>query len=221
MIITGTMPTQDVGPTILPTVSEQDAFEYAIHIWFDAPGRRAAEELNSLPTSERERVWADLSGQPSISHFAENVPTPEDPTMVQRAFTDLRQLILQSSLEPLRSAAQRRPEYIFHPNYMIRFLRANAFDIPSAMDGLNRHLKMKETLFGQELLTRDIRLSDLNTDDQAFLARGVYQYLRETDRAGRAISFLNFADPYYTGENLPSVVRASFFRFLICIPLVV
>ena len=188
----------------VPAVSEEEAFEHACRTWFEAPGRRAADELHSLPSVERERVWADLTGKPEICQAA--AFPQEDTGRVQQAFSDLRQLLLQSPLEPLRSALQLQPEYICNPNYLIRFLRAKNFDISLALECLNRHLKMKESLFGRACLTRDICLGDLSDDDHQCLERGVYQYLSETDRAGRTVSFLNFADPYYSNETMQSVV---------------
>jgi hypothetical protein len=206
--------------TVVPfVVSDEEAFDHACKTWFDAPAGRAAEELRSLPKVERERVWADLTGTTpnQLCHPLAATATPaafphEDQATVQQALTDLRRLVVQSALEPLRSALQIQPDYICDPNYLIRFLRAKEFDIPMALEALHRHLTMKESLFGRACLTRDLCLDDLTEDDHHCLERGVYQFLPETDRAGRAVSFLNFADPSYSHPTMHSVVR--FFTFV-------
>jgi len=63
---------------------------------------------------------------------------------------------------------------------------------------LCRHFEMKQDLFGNDRLGRDIRLSDFTKEDMKFMTRGTYQYLRDQDRAGRFISFMQFADPAYS-----------------------
>jgi hypothetical protein len=131
---TGSTSSKIVGSVL--SVSDEVAFEYSCRIWFDAPGRRAAQELRSLPSVERERVWADLTGQPGISHFASSL-TQEDPAMVQQAFDEIRQLLSQPLPDPLGSALRLKPDYICDPNYLIRFLRAKEFDALSALDCLN------------------------------------------------------------------------------------
>jgi hypothetical protein len=189
----------------LLSVSEEDAFEYACRIWFHAPGRRAANELSSLPTKEREQVWADLTGHASASNFTPLVH--EDPVKVQQALSAFRQGVFQLPQGSLGSALQMKPDYICNPNYLIKFLRAKEFNIPAALECLEKHLKIKEYLFGRDSLTRDIVLDDLTTDDQNFMKRGVYQHLKEKDRAGRTVSFLHFADPCYSNDKMHSVVR--------------
>ena len=179
-------------------VNEEDAYEFACRIWFQAPGR-AAQELSQLTKLERERVWADLTGSKEISNF--ELPV-EEPAAIQECLNGFRDELMQYQAKndpsrPLAIVLRRKPEYIYNPSFMIRFLRASNYLPKSARALLCRHFEMKQELFGSDRLDRDILLSDLSEGDMEFLTHGTYQYLKEPDRAGRLVSFLQYADPTF------------------------
>jgi hypothetical protein len=65
------------------------------------PGHeRTARELRGLPKEMRERVWADMTGDPSTTHYFVN---PEDPTFVQERITALRSAVLAIIKETLHN----------------------------------------------------------------------------------------------------------------------
>ena len=77
------------------------------------------------------------------------------------------------------------------------FLRAELFDVPKAVKRLLFFLQKKLELFGEQTLTRDLRLSDLSEDAQHALENGSFQLLPFRDRSGRII-FIEFM---FTGDK--------------------
>lgn len=196
-------------------MSDDEAFEYACQIWFEAP-ERAAEELGKLTTDERERVWADLSGNREISNY--QLPTnSENPSILQRCFRDFHRVLqeykVQSPETPLGRVLIETPDYVNQPSYMIRYLRACDYSVPAALNLMARHFDMRAKLFAEIPLGRDIVLSDLNEKDMEFLSHGAYQYMSDVDRAGRCIAFLHVAEASKCARNIEiNALRAMFYR---------
>jgi hypothetical protein len=188
------------------SLDEEEAFENSCQIWFYAPEGRAARELRELPREDRERVWADMSGNKEISNFEVQ---KEDPEHINLCFIELRGELLEFTgkhpAKALSAAFATSPGYICNPEFMLKFLRAKEYSVPSTVALMARYFEMKRELFGQDKIGRDILFSDLNEYDTEFMTHGAYQYLKGTDRAGRSISFLNVADPSYSGKY--NVVR--------------
>jgi hypothetical protein len=176
------------------SVGEEEALENACRIWFCAPEGRVARELRELPSAERERVWADLTGNKEISTF-EEVPK-EDPEQIQACLRGLQEELLEfapkNPTKSLSAALMTSPDYVCNPQFMLRFLRAHELSVSSTVALMVRHFEMKRELFGADKIGRDIVLSDLNQEDIDVFANGVYRYLAGTDRAGRFITFLDF-----------------------------
>lgn len=200
------------------SISQDEAFEHACRIWFEAPGR-AKQELSELTTMEREKVWADLTGNREISTF--ELPV-EDAAAIQQCFDEFHMELMQyeanhdtSSPSALGYVLRTNIAYVGNPQTMIKYLRASDYSAKAAMALLCRHFDMKQNLFGNNCLARNILLSDLSNDDMEFLTSGFYQYLAQPDRAGRSISFLHFADPRYNmHERKKNVVRGSSCHYL-------
>jgi hypothetical protein len=201
------------GGEIRLSVEEDEAFERACRIWFRAPEGRAAQELRELPTDERERVWADLTGNQNISNFE---VADEDPALIHRCFTELRnELFEHAKKQPAKALSiviNTSPNYICNPPFMLKFLRAQGLNVRLTLALMVRHFELKRKLFGVEKVDRDILLSDLNEYDMEFLKHGAYQYLKGTERAGRSVSFLNLADPSYSSRS--NVVRQALYYIL-------
>jgi hypothetical protein len=192
------------------SVDEDEAFERACRIWFRAPEGRAAQELRELPTDERERVWADLTGNQDISNFE---VAEEDTEQMHRYFTELRKELFEyAQKQPAKALSiviNTSPNYIHNPPFMLKFLRAQGLNVRSTLALMARHFELKRQLFGVEKVHRDILLSDLNEYDMEFLRHGAYQYLQGAERAGRSVSFLNLAEPSYSSRY--NVVRQALY----------
>jgi hypothetical protein len=185
------------------SVGEEEALENACRIWFCAPEGRVARELRELPRAERERVWADLTGNKEISTFEE--VSKEDPEQIEICLRGLlRELLDFAPKNPsnaLSTAVMTSPDYVCNPQFMLRFLRAQGLSVSSTVALMVRHFEMKRELFGGDKIGRDIVLSDLNQEDIHVLANGVYRYLAGTDRAGRFITFLDFTKTTFVNSG--------------------
>lgn len=82
--------------------------------------------------------------------------------------------------------------------FRLLFLRADLFNSKLAATRFVKFFALKLKLFGNDVLGRDIRLSDLGQDELDFMRSGS-RWLTHRDRAGRAVCF--FIPPC----NKPSV----------------
>jgi len=72
-------------------------------------------------------------------------------------------------------------------DFLLKFLRAERFDVVKASVRLLNYLVEKEKLFGSDKLLKAIQLSDLDPDTMTTLRSGYFQILPGRDAAGRAI----------------------------------
>jgi hypothetical protein len=205
-------------------------------ILFCPAEERTARELHSLDTSEREQVWADMTGYAPTVHYrmheAESTPLLED--RMAKWKEQERTILLtdeevgrQEMNPPLSKAAVSfsgidgrvayRMACIQDPEWVekqkLKFLRSENFDATLAVQRMMRYLALKSYLFcvggnttnssgrGDDVLGRDVRLSDLNTDDLEALKSGGVQFLSEYDAAGRGVIFTK-ARKYKDRKNL-------------------
>jgi hypothetical protein len=86
---------------------------------------------------------------------------------------------------------------------MLRFLRADGFDVNAAAERLGKHFAVKLELFGPELLAKDIVQDDLDEDDLKALYHGdMGHVLPFRDRAGRTI-FFRHTIPASASDRVP------------------
>lgn len=74
--------------------------------------------------------------------------------------------------------------YVSNIDFRLMFLRANCFDVKASAEQMIRYFEMKQLLFGNDKLTKDITINDLDADDKDFLKQGSMQVL-PNDTAGR------------------------------------
>ena len=84
-------------------------------------------------------------------------------------------------------AKEQYPGYV--SDCRIKFLRAERYNISLAAKRILYHFQIKLELFGQEVLGREILLSDFNTDDNQSLKMGYLQVLPQSDFSGRRVVF--------------------------------
>jgi hypothetical protein len=75
---------------------------------------------------------------------------------------------------------------IASPDFRLSFLRAERFKPKAAAERMVRYFEEKERLFGVDLLTRDIRITDLDSESWGYLSCGRIQ-LAGKDTQGRSI----------------------------------
>jgi hypothetical protein len=118
-------------------------------------------------------------------------PVEETEPFVREKLEELRLQLRNdtSTLGEMREAYDQvfreSPEFV--EDQLIKFLRADAFDVRKAVTRVLKHFQAKKEFFGAEKLGKELELSDLNWLDQRVLHEGGIQLLSKRDRSGRGI----------------------------------
>lgn len=158
-----------------------------------------AKELYEMNRAEREAIIEELHGVKSRA-------VSESPEMVQtalEAFEEETNLLslgkvtemdtdINGNRHPIGKAHLRAVEvlnsnYVTAPEFRIRFLRTEFFDVPKAVLRYYRYLNHVWDLFGDVALVRQIELNDLNKKELKYLRGGQIQGLLSRDKMGRRI----------------------------------
>jgi hypothetical protein len=183
----------------------------ACNIWLCPSEARTIRELRAMPATERERVWADLSGG-AIDNSRCGKLDPSE--------RDQEQLLLQLEKELVQVEGELPPcqavkKYIGQRSFLLMFLLSASGDPAVAAKKIVKNLQVKKALFGSDYLARDITLADLTEGDMAVLHSGCMQLLPQRDRNERRILLcrsknLDLLDPYTPDQ----VLRASFYAIM-------
>ena len=183
--LSATPEVEALNSTVDPTEQEMDQF--------------LVDELNHLSMKDRERAMHDLHGVSDI-------------VVEDKAFVDSCLLRLDSEISRIGEkdayllAESANSSYVGDRSLRLKFLRADSFDPKLAAERYVKWFENKLELFGSEMLTRDIKMSDLSESEVRSLETGYIQILSERDRAGRAIIC---AVRSGMTENLPLESRVS------------
>jgi hypothetical protein len=212
-----------MGKAYFPELAEklglpQDRFSETPHDRFpetpqevDKAEEILANELSELSLVEHEKILFDVHGFSQVQD--------EDPPFLEAKFAEL-----EAELQKIRNksayenAKYLNSSYVADPAFRLMFLRSERFDTQLAAKQLVRHFKVKRELFGNdEILAREVRLSDLTKDDMETLESGFMQVLPTRDAAGRRIFFLapRYRPEEKSIENLVRVKCSSKEQFLI------
>jgi hypothetical protein len=142
-----------------------------------------AGDLHSMSLQEREHCYHDIHG---VSDAID-----ETPEFVQEKLKELddelgRAPSWNNKAAYLQAEADD-PEFVRCTKLRLKFLRTYAFDVKKAASHLLRFFEQKLLTFGRELLTKDIKLSDMDANDIRCLESGKYQLVPQRDRAGRKL----------------------------------
>jgi len=147
--------------------------------------RAWARELYEMNSDVREAVNYELHGVQSRA-------APEDPSFLANALR-LFQLELDTKIPLMKKRAHVRAvgglksNYVRTPEFRLRFLRAERFDIHKAVVRYCKGLDYLSESFGEQALLRQLYLSDLSKDEERFLKKGLKQLLPSRDRFGRRL----------------------------------
>ena len=174
----------------------------------EAAERAWARELYEMSSDVREAVNYELHGVQSRA-------LPEDPAAIAHAL-QLFQIEIDTRIPPLEKQAHTRAvmglksNYVRTPEFRLRFLRAEMFDIHKAAIRYCRGLDYLLASFGEQALLRQLYLSDLSKDEERFLKKGLKQILPTRDRFGRRLMahFGSYSNEY------PFSVRAKVVTYL-------
>lgn len=125
----------------------------------------AGLKLNELSLKERETVIEELHGVSDVVN--------EEPEVVQSCLQNIRQELNLDNTSTITDDTE-----------LLKFLRAESFDVKKAAHRFNQFAAFQKKLFGNQ---GRIRYSDLTGEDIKFLQSGFMQLLPQRDRAGRAI----------------------------------
>jgi hypothetical protein len=142
----------------------------ASRILFCPSEERTVRELQELPSEDREQVWADMTGDPETTYYRIHAENPE---FVAQCLAELSKTLEHCS-HPNRSsfdrACQQNSDYV--SSQRLKFMRAENFDPSAAANRMIAYFQRKEELFGTEILSREIRQTDLSADDLESLKAG-------------------------------------------------
>jgi hypothetical protein len=142
-----------------------------------------AKQMASLSMEDREKVYYDVHG------VSEEVK--ETPEMVTLSLLQLELELQNPQLQhkdAYEAAKSMNPTFVENPEFRLRFLRADSFDVPKAALRLARHFEIKLELFGIDKLARDIQQDDLDKETIDALYSGYSQTMPLRDRAGRLVT---------------------------------
>lgn len=156
-----------------------------------------ARQLYEMNRAEREAIVEELHGVKSRA-VAEY---PEMVTAALEAFRQAVEILCKSKIMdtdingnklPIGKAHLRaleifNSEYVIAPEFRIRFLRTEFFDIDKAVLRYCKYLNHVWDLFGDLALVRQIALNDLNQKELKYLKGGNCQALLSRDKMGRRI----------------------------------
>ena len=144
--------------------------------------RRFAATFGELSFAERHDALHDIHGVADpIEETQELVATS-----LERLEREIQSMTNKAAYEIARS---KSPEYVTAVDFRMKFLRAEQFDVTKAATRLLVHFEKKLELFGEGVVGRDVRWSDLSTEDIAVLQSGYVRLLPLRDRAGRLVLF--------------------------------
>ena len=174
----------------------------------EAADREWARELYEMNSDMREAVNYELHGVRSRA-------IPEDPIALAEALR-LLQIEIDTRIPPhekqayIRAVVGLKSNYVQTPEFRLRFLRAERFDIQKAAIRFCRALDFLVQSFGEQALLRQLFLSDLSKEEERFLRKGFKQILPSRDRFGRRL-MVHFGS---YGHEYPFAVRSKVVTYL-------
>ena len=164
---------------------------------------RSNGDLDRLSIPERTRVFEDLVGSTPL-------PAEEVNHMVKSIQEMEVELSKISKKDAFDKVLASNPEYVNDIRFRLMFLRASDYDPRRSAEQLVNHFEEKLSLFGEDKLGKDIKLSDLSEDDYDSLLSGGIQVANTKDQAGRVIMYFRFAEyKYKTHDNWVSLGFAA------------
>jgi len=156
-----------------------------------------ARELYEMNRDEREAIVEELHGVKSraVTESPEKIASSLDlfqEEIILLCNSRLKDTDVNGKRHPLGKGHLRAVEtlnsnYVTSPEFRIRFLRTEFFDVKKAALRYCKFLNHVWDLFGDVALVRQIALSDLNKKEIKYLKGGQVQGLLSRDKMGRRI----------------------------------
>lgn len=150
-----------------------------------------ARELYNTNPKVREAISDEIHGIQSraVPETKEKISTALEEMEKEISKTVLREDAEAKKLVNAHVVAVEKlaSQYVQTPEFRIRFLRTEFFDIEKAALRYFRCLNHLLAHFGENSLLRPLNMHDLSLSDRKFLESGNFQTLRSRDRMGRRI----------------------------------
>ncbi|KAG7369266.1 hypothetical protein IV203_032009 [Nitzschia inconspicua] len=142
-----------------------------------------AQDMNGLSTVDRDRIQEEI-------HGVYNLSPPETPDSIETALKEFQQHIVSVPAERSMAyikALSLNSQFVHNRDFRLKFIRAELYQIPKAVNRFLAYLDVTYHHFGQEVLLRPILQLDLTKEEVEVMRKGVLQLLSSRDRAGRLV----------------------------------
>ena len=175
----------------------------------DADGM-IARAMNDLSVADRERALDEIHGI---------TPSEMEEVNMSDLIEGLKLEIANTVQGPAYELAlSQSKDYV--EEVLLRFLRTDYKDISTSAKRVISHFELKLSLFGEDMLSRDITLLDLSELDMRVLQTGCMQLLPIQDKSGRPVLVFmkKLLEEYSDGsiENTNSIVSQPSFHIHSC-----
>ncbi len=144
--------------------------------------KRFASTFGELSFEERDDALNDIHGVAD--------PMDETPEFVSMSLENLTiELDRIESKFAYDIAKSQSVEFVANRDFLMRFLRAERFNEKQAARRMINHFQKKLELFGEGVLAKELKFSDLGHDEVAVIQSGYIRILPLRDRAGRLVLF--------------------------------
>ncbi|CAJ1938862.1 unnamed protein product [Cylindrotheca closterium] len=160
-----------------------------------------ASEMNKLSVQERSKALDDI-------HCVGD-ELDETPEMIEKSLAEFDEMLQRKKNVIYEMAENQNREYVENPEFRLKFLRSDLHDVSKSVRKMLNFLQHKATYFGNEKVTRDITLDDLNEGDKKLLLLGIQHIQEERDRRGRVVLF--FFNRYMGVGTIYNHARVSYY----------
>jgi hypothetical protein len=158
-----------------------------------------SHHLYYLAREDREKAYCDLHAVPRYVN--------ETPELLQESLIMLKARIAGIiEKDAYQLAELTNPNYVHHPDFLLKFLRGEHFDPTNAAEKVVKHFQLKFDLFGASCLAKDIHQKDLEPEDINAMYSGCLQLLSMKDKNGR-LNFVLFPGKKAMETSVMSQVR--------------
>lgn len=159
---------------------------------------------------EHERILFGIHGIPRCS-------LEDDPVALEARLKDLEIELesIQKDREEYDHARANNPTFVNSRRFRLVFLRSESYNAKAAAEMIISHFRVKKQLFGDgEILSREVRQSDLHPMDLVLLHSGFIQIFPCRDAAGRTIVAVSPEFRHHgSKEMLKFPLRRAFWYF--------
>ena len=141
-----------------------------------------ASALNNLTAQERTLALHDV--------HCVGEELKESPEIVEKSLVEFDQAVQRQRNPVYEIAVSQNRAYVENRSFRLRFLRAAMHNIGLAVTNMMNFLYNKLLHFGEDKVSREIRLNDLNEEEVGLLVSGIFHIQNDRDPMGRVIVYI-------------------------------